>query len=282
MLRKADLDDVAATLFRVRYQLLFGEQVLRAERDARKALSRLERLGAWRNPHLSELELVAEATLSVGRALRLQGRQIQAAAWLRRAANLFAQIVSWGGGRSGATALAETLNLLTVLKLNVWQAQSRNRKRPPYTLTPQTALLASGLRVQNRADHELDLVQRKSELLLMWGNPAAAHRLLLLTEFRSIAAERPEHSRALRLLFAARAATAVGRLDESHEHLDRVAALAVVRDSPFVKVMFIEGQARQLSASGSVDDACALLQQARLLRLRERINEQAGHSAVLK
>jgi hypothetical protein len=272
VLRRAKLDEVAATLYRVRYHLSFGQWVPRAERDARGALDALARLGSRAEPRPAERELVAEATLSVGRALRLQGHQVQAVAWLGHAASLFAEVVA-ERGRSGATPLAETLNLLTVLSLNMRSA-GPEAGRPLPTLAAQSALLCSGLPIRDRNEHELDLVQRVAELLLLSGDTTSAHELLVRQEFRAAAADRPEHSRSLRLAFTANTATAAGHLDEAGEALEHAATLPVVTASPFVNVTFLEAKARQLAASGERDASVALMGRARRLRVRERIDEQ--------
>lgn len=274
--RRARLSAIEAHLEESRLHLNFGKDMHAAEWRIRRTVQKISSAGLLGCPETAELQVVAEASLLLGRALRLRGSNGEASAWIQRGAEMFGYLLRTSAFPVlAADRLSESLNALTLIRLDTYVPDANSEAGVRQALNIQQDLYDSNVRFSNRTDAYLEVTQRTAEAIQKTQRSASASDFLRVTRFHEAASQMGDHNRALRLLFIAKVASCEGDLQAASQALTQVENLPVVTKSNFVRIMYLESLASFLTHAEPTQ-VQPVLQEARRIRRLERVNEQGN------
>lgn len=259
-----------------RFRLNFGVDLHSTERQLRGVIRLVSSSGLLHSPSVIDLQVVAESALLLGRSLRLRGSRSEARVWIQRSTEMLDYILRTSAvARPAADRLSEALNALTLIELDAYEPGSGDGSRMRRALDLQRRLYQSEVRLSDRIDSYLEVTQRTAEYLNKVQPLQSVDSFLSATPFRQLSSQLGDHSRALRFLFLARAASVAGDRGAASHALLHVEGLPVVFQSNFVRIMYLEALGEFLRADDP-DGSIQVIEEARFLRSLERVNERGN------
>ncbi|WP_157036420.1 hypothetical protein [Streptomonospora alba] len=246
-----------------------GSRIHEAEKSVLRAIDGIQR--ACVDPVPQNLELMAEASLLLGRIMRLRCRS-EAAVWVHQAVKIYSELVRSSHDSSVAAArLCEGLNHLTLIQFrNEKNGASRRLTDRAFNNQRQAY---SELRHQTDPDDALmESLHRAIEIVSWRSGPHEAIRFMYNSDFLRVTAVRPDHNRALRLIYYGNLLTATGELDSAWEQIVSAAAFGARLDSQYLSINILEQKARFMDAVGDCEYSQDFREEARRLRSIEEID----------
>lgn len=255
-----------------------GTNTVYAEIKLRKAMRRMaeEKFFEFSTPENNYF--IAEASLLLGRLIRLRGRHSEAKQWLVSAAAIFSELIRTGTIRNIDSALrcAEHLTLIekdaAITKGNL--LGSIDLQISELALENQYGLLSSTVQSRDYGDHMLEYLQRKAELIDIRYGPSQTLEFLKNSAFYKFSSERPDHNQVLRLLYLCELETEAGNIDQAIRYIDAAGSFPIIRDSAFLQLMLNERKLSIARLSGDLNHAIELQAYVRRLRAIENIQER--------
>jgi hypothetical protein len=261
----------------VRHLADLGTNTVYAELQLRRAMRRMAEEKFFEHSSPIHDYFIAEASLLLGRLIRLRGRHSEARAWIRNAASTFSGLINTGAIDTIDSAI-RCAEHLTLIEKD--EAITRSR------LTGVVDLQASELAIRRQFqmidgnvlfldydDHALEYLQRKAELISLRSGPEHALEFLNNSDFNKLSSERPEHNQVLRLLYLCEVQTEARNMDQAIQYADAAESFSIIPDSSFLKIMLNERRLRIAQLSRDPQTANEIERKIQSLRTTESIRE---------
>lgn len=241
--RSKQLESAAKQIAEAQRLIYFGNDFTTGKMAARKALDMLFHSSALDQDDNSGLELGGEACRLMAAGLRTSGHLEAASGWADSAVALLRNTTSY-------TCLSEVYNIKSLIEINNAQRSIPDKhgilsRRLIDTTQNFEDFVNDHLHVAGfNPDRRIEVLTRQADILEIAAGPGIVVEFIEKSGYESIARERPEHSRCLRLIYLGKILSEDGKLDQAWIFLEEASGLPVASHSNFIKIMLFEAMAK--------------------------------------